>query len=75
MMSLRNSHPIPAHSIAGSYIRALRCSAERIKELEKFADDDPGADALANCVRELEREANKLEMREMLLLPWLRFVP
>ena len=51
------------------YIGTLRSSADRLRKIAKTATDRQTAAAISTCAEELEREAKKLEIRNMLELP------
>lgn len=53
----------------GDYIRTLRSSADRLRKIAKTTPDNKTATAISVCAEELEREAKKLEIRNMLELP------
>jgi len=53
----------------GDYIGTLRSSADRLRKIAKTATDRQTAAAISTCAEELEREAKKLENRNMLELP------
>jgi hypothetical protein len=53
----------------GDYILTLRSSADRLRKIAKSATDNKTATAISVCAEELEREAKKLEIRNMLELP------
>lgn len=53
----------------GDYVRTLRSSADRLRNIARTATDQQTAAAISVCAEELEREAKKLEIRNMLELP------